>query len=258
MNELFLQLFEVLKSSSLESLNPPLLQDIKKALDSGHEFTVTENAVNDTAPNSATESSDIETVKPTDENAASDKLNEKLDAILNSLKNIKLEDMQVVLNNVQASLTKEDYKDGLVRQLHQELEQYRNNFYNDIKRPFIKSIIAIHNQMNKRLLHSEEVPDDNTDYKKLYEKTVGNIKFDKQAIEDILDDEYDLNYYEPNVGEMYNAKEENAIKVEITNNKAQSSMIKDVIYGGFKSTQDGKVFLKANVIVYRFEDNTNK
>ena len=83
---------------------------------------------------------------------------------------------------------------------------------------------------------------------------VKNMEFDSTSVLDTLEDEYDLIYFEPTIGDAYNPKEQNAIKIEETDNPVLGGTVKDVIYGGFKETSSDRIWLKANIIVYRLKN----
>lgn len=158
------------------------------------------------------------------------------------------------LNELKEMLQQESHKDGIIKDLHKELEKLNGNFFEDIRRPMIKSIIAIHRQMTGRVKAIEKTPvGQDADYEKLYQEMVKNLKFDMTAIGDTLEDEYDLEFFEPVAGDLYNPKEDNAIRVVSTDDEYQDGVIQKVLYGGFKNTNTDKIFLKANVIVYKFK-----
>lgn len=163
-----------------------------------------------------------------------------------------------VLNELKEMMKRENYKDGIIKNLHKEMERLNGNFFEDIRRPMIKSIIAIHRQMMGRVKALDKnQTDSDADYENLYLELVKNVKFDMTAVGDTLEDEYDLEYFEPSIGDLYNPKEDNAIRVVITENEQQDSVIQEVLYGGFKNTSTDKIFLKANVIVYKFKNIKN-
>ena len=165
-----------------------------------------------------------------------------------------IEAMVSRLEELKALLERDNYKDGIIKDLHKEMERLNGNFFEDIRRPMIKSIIAIHRQMTGRLKTLEkETAASDSDYKKLYEELVKNMKFDLTAIGDTMEDEYDLEFFEPVSGDLYNPKEDNAIRVVATDDEGQDGVIQEVLYGGFKNTSTDRIFLKANVIVYKFK-----
>ena len=158
------------------------------------------------------------------------------------------------LKELKELIERSNYKDGIIKDLHKEMERLNGNFYEDIRRPMIKSIIAIHRQMTGRVKVLEKnIADADTDYEKLYREQVKNMMFDMTAVSDTLEDEYDLEFFEPAVGDLYNPKEDNAIRVVATEDEHQDGMIQEVLYGGFKNTSTDRIFLKANVIVYKLK-----
>lgn len=159
-------------------------------------------------------------------------------------------DIIAKLDEVKELLERDNHKDSIIKDLHHEMERLNGNFFEDIRRPMIKSIIAIHRQLTGRVRSLEKNPagaDVNSE--DLYNEFTKNLKFDMTAVGDILEDEYDLEYFEPAIGDLYNPKENNAIRVISTDDEQQDNIIQEVLYGGFKNTNTDRIFLKANVIV---------
>lgn len=167
------------------------------------------------------------------------------------------EDSTVVLSRLdelKTLLDRDNYKDSIIKDLHKEMERLNGNFFEDIRRPMIKSIIAIHRQMTGRVKALAKNPTrGEADYEKLYAEVAKNMNFDLTAIADTLEDEYDLEFYEPAAGDLYNPKEDNAVRVIVTDSEQQDGLIAEVLYGGFKNASTDRIFLKANVIVYKFK-----
>jgi len=200
----------------------------------------TESTIPDNETTSPTRGNpEIESPSPNEE---IDPLGRKTDELLGKIDEIK--------NLVE----KETRKDEIIKEMHKEMERLNSNFLEDIRRPMIKSIIAIHKQMYNRSKNIEKTElSADTDYELLYGDLKKNIEFDKTAIVDTLEDEYDLEFFEPVEGDLYNPKEDNAIKVVVTDDAILDGKIKEVIYGGFKNPLTEKVFMKANVIVYKLK-----
>lgn len=158
------------------------------------------------------------------------------------------------LEKITGILEQATRKDDIIRDLHKEMERLNGNFYDDLKRPMIKSIISIHTKLWGRVknIASQENEID-ADKAKLYEELKKNIIFDTTSVSDMLEDEYDLRFYEPAPGDLYNPKEDNALKVLPTDQEGQDNVIERVVNGGFKNTRTDKIFVKANVFVYKYE-----
>lgn len=166
----------------------------------------------------------------------------------------ELATMKATLAGMETALKDSQHKDALIRDLHKEMESLKNDFYASLRRPLIKSIIAIHRRMDERQKYMEKSVDaEGADYKALLDEAVKNMDFDCTSVLDTLEDEYDLIYFEPTVGDAYNPKEENAVKVEETDNPALGGTVKDVVYGGFREASTGRVWQKANIVVYRIK-----
>ena len=165
-----------------------------------------------------------------------------------------LEQMSERLKSIESAVSDTQHKDDLIRNLHKEMEGLKNDFYASLRRPLIKSIVAIHRRMNERLKYLEmKMEEEGADSKALLDEAIRNMEFDCTTVLDTLEDEHDLVYFEPTAGEAYNPKEENAVQVVETDNPVLGGTVKDIIYGGFKESSTGRVWLKANIAVYRMK-----
>ena len=165
-----------------------------------------------------------------------------------------LEQVSEKLKSLETAISDTQHKDELIRNLHKEMEGLKNDFYASLRRPLIKSIVAIHRRMNERLKYLEmKMEEEGADSKALLDEAIRNMEFDCTTVLDTLEDEHDLVYFEPTAGEAYNPKEENAVQVVETDNPVLGGTVKDIIYGGFKESSTGRVWLKANIAVYRMK-----
>ena len=96
-----------------------------------------------------------------------------------------------------------------------------------------------------------ESTDEKEAWKELVSVFIENHQFDMNTIADALEDEYDLKYFEPQPEDPFNAKDFEAIDVVTTEDVLLAGKVKEVIYGGFKECDTGRVFMKSKVIVYK-------
>ena len=84
-----------------------------------------------------------------------------------------------------------------------------------------------------------------------YTRLLREVENCKLHIQDILEDEYDLEYFEPTIGSAYSPKEQTAIRTVITDTPEQAGTIKEFHYGGFRNTTTNKIFQPSTVTVYK-------
>lgn len=157
------------------------------------------------------------------------------------------------LQMIEKWMDDESHKDELIHSLHKELEKHQTNLYSSIQRPFILSIIDIDKRMNDRIKFTDKLlcnAKSPENFKDIAEQIYKNFQFDRRTLLDTLEDEYDLTYYEPVIGEKFNPKEHSAIKTIETEDALQANTIQEVIYGGYKNQED-KVYLKSKVVVFK-------
>ena len=165
-----------------------------------------------------------------------------------SFPNLEKEIMEIrkMLDEVQ-------YKDKIIKELHDELQKRNRDFYADIAKPYLKNIIKIFERISGtyKALNRDEFKE-KADALELAIRAVEN---DKLMIEDLLNDDYDMTYFEPEAGVEYLPKEHTAVQSITTNQKEQGGKIIECRQGGFRDANTGKVFKSAIVTVYKYENN---
>lgn len=142
-------------------------------------------------------------------------------------------------------------KDEIIKSMHGELQMHSRNLYAEMVKPLLKTIIKIHERNRDTYIHycKTETSEKVDAYQLLLKATESNTI----AIRDILEDEYDLEYYEPQSGSVYSPKEHSAIKSVPTNDEELAGKIKSCIYGGFRDLKTGKIMKLAIVEVYKLQ-----
>ena len=141
------------------------------------------------------------------------------------------------------------YKDKIIKDLHEELQSHNRDLHAEIVKPLLKNMIKMHQPLTKTYKFYE-----NTEAKsspETYTRLLREVENCKLHIQDILEDEYDLEYFEPTIGSAYSPKEQTAIRTVITDTPEQAGTIKEFHYGGFRNTTTNKIFQPSTVTVYK-------
>ena len=157
------------------------------------------------------------------------------------------------IKEIRKMLDENQYKDKIIKELHDELQKRSRDFYADIAKPYLKNIIKIFERISgtyKSLNREEFKGKENA-----LELAIRAVENDKLMIEDLLGDEYDMVYFEPEAGSEYLPKEHTAVQSVATRQKEQGGKIIECRQGGFRDANTGKVFKSAIVTVYKYENN---
>lgn len=156
------------------------------------------------------------------------------------------------IKEIRKMMDEAQYKDKIIKELHDELQKRSRDFYADIAKPYLKNIIKIFERISgtyKNLNRDEFKERENA-----LELAIRAVENDKLMIEDLLVDEYDMIYFEPEVGSEYLPKEHTAVQSVVTRQKEQGGKIIECRQGGFRDANTGKVFKSAIVTVSKFEE----
>lgn len=157
------------------------------------------------------------------------------------------------IKEIKKTLDEVQYKDKIIKELHDELQKRNRDFYADIAKPYLKNIIKIFERISgtyKGLNRDELKTKEDA-----LELAIRAVENDKLMIEDLLGDEYDMVYFEPEPGSEYMPKEHTAIQSIVTQQKELGGKIIECRQGGFRDANTGKVFKSAIVTVYKFDSN---
>lgn len=166
---------------------------------------------------------------------------------------LSLAGLEKEVKEIRKMLDETLYKDKIIKELHDELQKRSRDFYADIAKPYLKNIIKIFERISgtyKNLCRDEFKGKENA-----LELAIRAVENDKLMIEDLLGDEYDMVYFEPEAGSEYLPKEHTAVQSVATSQKEQGGKIIECRQGGFRDANTGKVFKSAIVTVYKYENN---
>ncbi len=153
------------------------------------------------------------------------------------------------LERIEKYLDDNAYKDGIIKKLHTDLQERSGDFLGQLKRPYLKSIIRIHERLSNTLDASTK-PEAMADTEALA-KTLKKMNGDVLMVQDMLDDEYDLEYFRPIPGEKYDPRAHNALRSIPAPSPEKAGTIVECRIGGFSEQSTGKVVKAAIVTVYK-------
>lgn len=131
-------------------------------------------------------------------------------------------------------------------EMHDELMKLRNDFIEDIKRPYIKGYLQIYDRLDDLFKTNTE-----SAFPELANamNTINNIKLN---ILDILED-FDIEVIEPEINSTFNPKEHRALKTVFTDEQEKDKTIAAVKSPGFYDKKNNRCFRTSNVEVFKFQ-----
>ena len=145
-----------------------------------------------------------------------------------------------------------EYKDKIIKDLHEDLRENKRDFTAELSKPFLTNLVKIHQMLRGVFLRFKAVESPDTEN---FPKVIRELENNMLNVQDMLEQEYNLAYEEPEIGSKYNPKEQNALQAVITDDESKNGTIAEVVYGGFRDLDKEKMFKSALVKPYRFEKN---
>lgn len=141
------------------------------------------------------------------------------------------------------------YQEGIIRDLHEELQTYKKGLIADISKGYVMDIVRIYDRLADTNAHfnPEEEGFDPARIKKLFENNL-------YAITDMLEDQYSIESFTPEAGSPYNPKEHKAMQVLEAEDEALASTVVKCLAPGFRNTDTGRLVRQARIVVYKRKD----
>ncbi len=138
------------------------------------------------------------------------------------------------------------YQEGVIRDLHEELQRYKKGFLADIAKSYVMDIIRIYEFLADTNAHfNPDAPD--FDAHRVKHLVSNNLL----SISDLLDDQYSIECFAPQVGDPYLPKEHKAMRTIETDDDALVSTVAECLGSGFRYIDDGRLLRQARVVVYK-------
>ena len=162
----------------------------------------------------------------------------------------QLNDIQASIKHLSAEIGEHAYKDKVIKDLHDDLMKKNNDFYAELKTPAIKTIIKCHNRICDTFAHYSKIGI--SDDPKAYDKLLKQVEVYISSIRDILDESFDLTYFEPGVGDEFNPKQFASLEIVPTDDKSLDKKVASCIHGGFVNMTTGRTIEKALIRQYKY------
>lgn len=162
-----------------------------------------------------------------EQNSINDELSNKYDEIIVKIEGIE-QKIAVDLN-----------KDQIIRDIHNELQMYKNGLRYEITKPILNSILLIYDAVHT---FDESV------------KEKSEFKAVKYSVEDLLF-EYDIVPIKTYAGDIFDPAIHHAISKKIVQDEKLDKTIAQVVKQGFMNNSSGHIFRTPEVIVYVNQSN---
>lgn len=159
-------------------------------------------------------------------------------------------DILSAIESLRGLIENNQRKDEIISNLHSEITKHNENLADELMKPFLKSVIRIHDRLASTVANSRREEFRNRDDAYTW---LGNaIEADRLSVEDMLEDEFDVTYFRPQAGDRYNPKEHTAIQSIPTDNAELGGTICECKQGGYRNIQNGRVEKNAVVVIFRY------
>ena len=165
--------------------------------------------------------------------------------------NTELKTISQKLAKIEEALADTAHKDNIIKELHTEVQKYNRDIFSQIAKPHLNAIIRIHTNFSGMVAKAkEEYMQSNSP---LPENIYKRMKPTLLMIQDILEDEFDVRAFSPEVGDRYDPKLHQGIQSLSTRDPELGGTIVACKECGFVRSDNGKVIKQALVVVYRLE-----
>lgn len=154
------------------------------------------------------------------------------------------EELQKLTDKIETAV----YQEGIIHDLHQELQQLKKGLIEDICRGYAMDIINIYERLADTNAHLGTAKGDTENLKRLLEN---NILY----ITDLLEDEYSIEMFTPEVGTPYKPKEQKAMRTIDTDDATKANTVAECISVGFRNDTTGRILRQARIVVYKLNIN---
>lgn len=165
----------------------------------------------------------------------------------------RMEQMSDKLMKLSSLIEESAYKDKIIKELHETVQGYNRDIFAELAKPYLKNIMKIHERLTKTYNHFSKM--EACEMENMLEVLMIQLNDNGLMVQDMLEDEYDLVYFEPEENSSYMPKEHTALKILYTEDETKAGNISECISGGFRELNTNKVFKPAVVSVYRLVNN---
>jgi GrpE. len=141
------------------------------------------------------------------------------------------------------------------RQLHEELQVYKNGLKRDVQMSLLKHMMLWHGKINDLYrFYDKKQQEPEVDYKDLFTKLLKEYKFLSDGVEDTLFD-YDIEPVMPQVGEVFNPRIQKSVRIIETTEAEKDKTIASCVNIGFMDMEIQKLLKQPEVAVYKLSNH---
>ena len=163
-----------------------------------------------------------------------------------------LNELQKVNSSLQELKKSVQEKEKLLQinaEMHEELVQLRNGLADDLKKPLLMGMIQIYDRLEDLVKANSSWPESEISAIKVL-KTVNDIKLNCL---DLLY-EFDVEPVEPQIGDVFNPREQRAIKTIKAEDASKDKTISSVRQNGFINVTNSRMLRASSVEVYKKQE----
>lgn len=139
----------------------------------------------------------------------------------------------------------------IVKELHKEIASNKIDV-SKLTKPYLSAMMDLHYRFYGTFAHFDALDNSEQDFAKLYGDLMREFKNAITAISDRIYNDFGYEYYEPQVGDEFNPKEQQAMSVVETEDESLARRIAQVMYGGYRDEESGKIIRQARIACYRY------
>lgn len=138
------------------------------------------------------------------------------------------------------------YQEKMIRELHEELQNYKRGLLEDLAKSYVMDIIKIYERVADTYAHFDI---DSPEFSAQKQKKI--LENNMLSISDMLEDQYSIETYDAVPGDKYQPKEHKAMRSIDTDDAEKAGTVAESISKGFRNYETGKIIRQARVNVYR-------
>lgn len=147
-----------------------------------------------------------------------------------------------------------DTQDENVRAMHKELERYKADLFAKITQPYLVALMELHRRFYETYSHFDSLDNNNADMGELYTNLMHEFKSAITALSDRTYNDFGVEYFEPKVGDPFDAKTHQVMVVEPTLEPEKDRSVAKIFYGGFRNIDNGRILRPARITCYKYAE----
>ena len=162
--------------------------------------------------------------------------------------------LTVSLDKIKTFIHNNDYKDKINKELHEELQLYKNGLGKEITNPLLKNIIHWYDKIMDLYCYYDSEQAKGEEKNELFPRLLKEYKNVATGLLDLLYD-YDIEPFGVEPGEDYSPKLHKLIDVIFTEEEDKSKKVAECKKEGFSDISSGRLLRQAEVVIYKMKNN---